>query len=89
MQQIQPNKLLQKPIKDIIVPKYVFGYRGDFKNNILPHQVTNKFIYPAANAIIIYDNESKLQHIIQTLNGSRGITCMTISPNRRYCSIIA
>ena len=64
--------------------KYVLGYRGDFRQNILPHADTNKFIYPAANNLVVYNAENKTQNIFPTLAGTRGITCMAISPSKRY-----
>lgn len=47
-----------KQVKDILIPKYIFGYRGDFKNNILQHSSSSKFIYPAANAIVTFDSDN-------------------------------
>ncbi|CAD8184061.1 unnamed protein product [Paramecium octaurelia] len=91
----QPENKQPKPLKEVLGLKYVFGFRGDIKNSILQGTQTNvqekstktKFIYPAANNIVIFDpiaDKNKSQEIIQTVLGSKGVTCLTISLSRRY-----
>ena len=52
---------MENTLKDSLAIKYVFGYRGSFHNNILNHYENNKFIYSAANSLVVYNNESKAQ----------------------------
>jgi hypothetical protein len=46
-------------LKFKIIYRFIFGYRGDFKNNILLHKDNNQIIYPAGNSIIFYHEENK------------------------------
>ncbi|EAR92035.2 WD40 domain protein (macronuclear) [Tetrahymena thermophila SB210] len=64
--------------------KYVLGYRSDFKNNIFQYTMNdqNRIIYPAGNTIVISNNENK-QQFINCIPGTKGITCMTLSPSKR------
>lgn len=86
--------------KDIISPKYnilkilnflflflyrfIFGYRGDFKNNIFLHQEAIKIIYPAGNNIVVYNTDNKSQSFLYPYPGTCCITAMAISPSRRF-----
>lgn len=71
-------------LKDAVAVKYVFGYRGDIRNNILQHSEPNRFVYPAANSLVVYNSENRTQQILPTLGGTRGVTCIAVSPTRRY-----
>ena len=63
----------------------MFGYRGDVRNNIVQYSnESNRFVYPAANSLVIFNSENREQVILPTVAGTRGITCMAISPSRRY-----
>lgn len=46
-------------LKEIIQMKYIFGYRGDFKNNVYQHSDPNKIIYPGGHNIVVYNTENK------------------------------
>ncbi len=70
--------------KDVIAPKYIFGYNGNFKNNVFLHYEPIKLIYPAGNNIIIYNTDDESQSFLYPNQGTNSITTMTISQNRRY-----
>ena len=79
-------------LRESIVEKYVSHYYGEIKNGLfLDNSGTKeyKLIFPAANSIVLnslsasFENE-KVQNFINTLPGSRGITTLAQSQNRRY-----
>ena len=70
--------------RETIGIKHVFGYRTDFKSSILLHWDNSSIIYPAGNVIVIDNNENKPQKFIHCDLGTRGISCMCLSPSRRF-----
>lgn len=64
--------------------RFIFGYRGDFKNNIFVHQEAIKIIYPAGNNIVVYNTDNKSQSFLYPYPGTCCITAMAISPSRRF-----
>ena len=44
--------------------KYIFGYRGDLKNNVFQHSDPNKIIFPAGHNLIVYNTENKQQQFL-------------------------
>ncbi|KAI8607724.1 WD40-repeat-containing domain protein [Chytriomyces sp. MP71] len=66
--------------------RYVFGLKGDVENNIafIDEQTV---IYPAGSNTILYHTETKNQKFIPVNEKCEGITCMTVSPNKRYVAI--
>lgn len=47
-------------LNDSLAVKHVLGYNTDFKNNIFLHPKDQQIIYPAANLIVV-NNENKIQ----------------------------
>lgn len=64
--------------------KYIFGYRGDFKNNVYQHQDPNKVIYPGGHNIVVFNTENKHQQFWPGQPGTQKITCISLSPSKRY-----
>lgn len=64
----------------------VFGLKQDVKNNIsfIDEQT---ILYPAGANVILYNIENKAQKFIHTSEKSLGITCLSISGNRRFCQV--
>jgi hypothetical protein len=71
-------------LKEIIQMKYIFGYRGDFKNNVYQHSDPNKIIYPGGHNIVVYNTENKHQQFWPGQPGTQKITCISLSPSKRY-----
>ncbi|EGR31777.1 WD repeat protein [Ichthyophthirius multifiliis] len=63
--------------------KSILGYRNDLKQSIYQHKDNTSYIYPGGNAIIINNIDSK-QQFLTPYPGTKGITCITQSPSKRY-----
>jgi len=79
-------------LKDSVVEKYISHYYGEIKNSLFldnNNAKDNKLVFPAANTIVLnnlsasFENE-KIQSFIATLPGSRGITTLAQSQNKRF-----
>jgi len=46
--------------------------------------MTREFIYPCGHNVAIYNIDEKTQTYISGVDGSEGITAMTVSPSRKY-----
>ena len=67
-------------------PRFIFGVKGYIKNNVHfldDHRVT----YPAGHNIIIYCFDDKSQTYIPGIEGSDGITALTVSPSKRFLAV--
>jgi len=66
--------------------KYVFGYRGDVKNNIFI--VDEKIMYPAGHNIVSVSYESKdakyNMKIRNAIPETKKITCMTVHNTKNH-----
>ncbi|EGR33091.1 WD repeat protein [Ichthyophthirius multifiliis] len=66
--------------------KYVFGMNPNIKNSLLFHD-EERIIYPAGYNIVLYDLQDKSQHYYQGTNEYRGISCVCLSPLKRYLAL--
>lgn len=83
----------ENSLKEVLAIKYIAHYRSDFKNSLFlgPDRPDkeNKLIFPGSNSIVLnsmsgnYENE-RAQTFFHTVPGSKGITCITQSHNRRF-----
>ena len=63
--------------------KYIFGYRGDIKNNIFI--VDEKLMYPAGHNIVSVSYESKENMKIRNaITETKKITCMTVHNTKNH-----
>ncbi len=46
------DSINSKTLENLLETKYIFGYRGDFKNNIFLLPTKQQIIYPAGNNIV-------------------------------------
>lgn len=75
----------------VLQHKHIFGLKADVTSNL--HYVEeNMVIYAAGHNLIIYDMETRIQRFIHgsDVNGPQGhceITCMAVSPNKRYVAL--
>ncbi|TPX74759.1 hypothetical protein CcCBS67573_g03970 [Chytriomyces confervae] len=69
-----------------LLNRYVFGLKGDVKDNIgyIDEQTV---IYPAGSNSILYNMETKVQKFIPVTEKCEGITCLAVAPNKRYAAI--
>ncbi|MEW5319195.1 MAG: hypothetical protein WDW38_010360 [Sanguina aurantia] len=69
-----------------ISPRYVFGFRGDVKDNVA-YSDDGSVVYPAGHNIVLYSSETKTQRLIPGTLESEGITAMCMSGNRRMFAV--
>jgi hypothetical protein len=72
----------------LVEPSYIFGYRGDIKNNLFLLDDQQRIIFPAAHNIVDVSFESKdskrLMNIRPGLRQTQNITTMTLSDNKHW-----
>jgi len=66
--------------------RHVFGLKADVRNNIHFHD-ENQVIYCAGHNTVQYFTEHKAQRFFPGSDGALGITCLTVSPSKRYLAI--
>lgn len=66
--------------------RYVFGFRGDVKDNVA-YSDDGSVVYPAGHNIVLYSSETKTQRLIPGTLESEGITAMCMSGNRRMFAV--
>mmetsp|Transcript_36831 Transcript_36831/g.108610 ORF Transcript_36831/g.108610 Transcript_36831/m.108610 type:complete len:1386 (-) Transcript_36831:299-4456(-) len=69
-----------------IVPRSVFGFRGDVADNI-GYTDEGAIVYPAGHNVVLYQPESRTQRLISGTLDSEGITAMCVSPNKRLLAV--
>lgn len=70
------------PVRD----RHVFGLKGDVKDNV--HYVDETTVlFPAGHNVVLYNTEQKVQKFIPGTIDTSGITCLAISPNKKYVAI--
>jgi len=66
--------------------RHVFGLKADVKNNV-HYAEENQVIYPAGHNTILYYTDHKTQRFFPGVEGTDGITCLAVSPSKRYLAI--
>jgi len=66
--------------------RHVFGLKADVRNNVHFHD-ENQVIYCAGHNTVQYFMEHKSQRFFAGNEGTVGITCLAVSPNKRYLGI--
>lgn len=69
-----------------IQTKYVFGFKADVSGAI-SHVDEHKVIYAAGNYVVTYNTEDKLMQFYSGSETTLGITCLALSPLRRYLAV--
>ncbi len=64
----------------------MFGVKGDVKNNLY-YIDDQRILYPAGHNIVIFNVDDKNQQYIQGVEGSEGISALTVSPGRKYLAV--
>mmetsp|Transcript_31019 Transcript_31019/g.42984 ORF Transcript_31019/g.42984 Transcript_31019/m.42984 type:complete len:1197 (+) Transcript_31019:119-3709(+) len=69
-----------------VVPRHVFGLKGDVKDNIF-YIDDATVIFPAGHNAVLYNTEQKVQKFIPGTIDTQGITSLALSPNHKYVAI--
>eukprot|EP00033_Pygsuia_biforma_P003159 GCRY01003467.1.p1 GENE.GCRY01003467.1~~GCRY01003467.1.p1 ORF type:complete len:1179 (+),score=364.32 GCRY01003467.1:161-3697(+) len=69
-----------------LVHRCAFGLKGDV-SHCLSYLDEQTLVYPAGHNVILYNTEQKTQKFIPGTEKSEGVTCLCISPNKRYVAI--
>lgn len=86
------NSIKDDPLKSALAIKLISHFKGEYKNSLFLDTDPNrdkKLIFPSANTIAFnalttsYENDRN-QSFISALSGSKGITCLAQSQNKKY-----
>ncbi|EWS71110.1 WD40 domain protein (macronuclear) [Tetrahymena thermophila SB210] len=66
--------------------KYIFGMNNEIRNSLQFHD-EDRIIYPAGYNVVLHDLNDKSQHYYQGTNEYRGISCLALSPLKRYLAL--
>ncbi|ESO94501.1 hypothetical protein LOTGIDRAFT_118162 [Lottia gigantea] len=66
--------------------RHIFGVKPTVNSNICYHD-EQTIVYPAGANCILYNIDQKTQKFIPGTDKSDGMTCLAVSPNRRYIAI--
>lgn len=69
-----------------VVPKAVFGFRGDVNQNV-HYAEDGSVVYPAGHNVVLYSPDTKNQRFIPGTLESEGITALCISPNKKLLAV--
>ena len=70
-----------------ISPKFAFGIKGDLRNNIF-FLDDQRIVYPCGhNVVILSIGDDKTQEYIPGIEGSEGITAMSLSHAKKYLAV--
>eukprot|EP00746_Dinoflagellata_sp_MGD_P071928 gnl/MRDRNA2_/MRDRNA2_29238_c0_seq1.p1 gnl/MRDRNA2_/MRDRNA2_29238_c0~~gnl/MRDRNA2_/MRDRNA2_29238_c0_seq1.p1 ORF type:complete len:1218 (-),score=322.40 gnl/MRDRNA2_/MRDRNA2_29238_c0_seq1:252-3905(-) len=67
--------------------RHVFGLKADVKSNVHYAAEENQVLYPAGHNTVLYFTDQKTQKIFPGVEGTEGITCLAVSPNRKYMAV--
>ncbi|XP_055956153.1 cilia- and flagella-associated protein 57 [Patella vulgata] len=70
----------------IAQPRHIFGVKPGVNGTICYHD-EQTIVYPAGSNCILYNIDQKTQRFIPGTDKSDGMTCLAVSPNRRYVAI--
>ena len=69
-----------------VTPRFFFGLKGDVTNNCC-FVDDNTVIYPCGHNVILYSMNEKIQRYIPGIEGSQGITSLTISHSKKLLAV--
>ena len=69
-----------------LMPKFMFGFKGDVNGNLhfLDHDTV---IYPVGHNIAFYRIDDRTQRFIPGIEGSEGITAMALSHSKKWLAV--
>lgn len=67
--------------------KFLFGLKGDVRNNIHFLDDNQRVVYPCGHNVVIYHMDEKTQNYIQGIEGSEGITALAVSPSKKFLAV--
>ncbi len=63
--------------------RHAFGLKANVKNNLHFFDET-QILYPAGHTTVLYYIDQKTQRFFPGTDGTEEITCLAISPNKKY-----
>ena len=69
-----------------IQTKHIFGCKGDIPNAVY-HIDEHRVVYSAGHNIVIYSIEDRQMQFLPGLEGSLGITSVTLCPKHRFLAV--
>lgn len=69
-----------------LAPKFLFGLKGDVKQNIFFIN-DQTVIYPCGHNIVVYNIDDRTQKYIPGIEGSEGISAMALSPSKSFLAV--
>jgi len=67
--------------------RHIFGIKGGIKGNIHFTEESH-LLYPAGhNAILYYGDQKTQARVYPGMEGSEGITCLAVTPNRKFLAV--
>lgn len=67
-------------------PRFLFGLKGDVRNNIFFLE-ENVVLYPCGHNVVIFNIEDKSQKYISGIEGSEGITALAVSQKKQFIAV--
>ena len=74
------------PVAQVLFQHHCFGLNGNVNNNVIFINET-VVIYPAANSVIIFNSETKIQKFIPLSDESDSISALAITPNKKILAV--
>jgi len=66
--------------------RFVFGINGELKNNLFLLE-DHRVVYTAGHNIVVYNTEDKSQYFYAGSENTKGISAISLSPNKGYIAI--
>ncbi len=70
----------------VLSQSHIFGLNGNVKNNVIFIN-ENVVIYPAANFVVVFNSETKIQKFIPISDDSDSISALAITPNKKILAV--
>ena len=67
-------------------PKFIFGIKGDVRSNLFFID-DQRILYPSGHNIVIFNVDDKSQQYIPGVEGSEGISALSVSTSRKYLAV--
>ena len=82
----QHSERKEMPPAQVLSQYHLFGLNGDVNNNVIFIN-ENVVVYPAANSVIFFNSETKIQKFIPLSDESDSISALAITPNKKILAV--
>lgn len=69
-----------------LVPKHIFGAKADTHAPVA-HLNDHRVLYTAGHNVVIYNRDDRQMQVLSALEGSWGISCLSLCPRKRYLAV--